>query len=146
MTRATRRAKKPADEHTLLGARITGYEVRITAERNVVLKLADRREADPRDPLYTYITTLQVEGECTYPDAADLRLTLEDIHARDSSGTPQYRPYRGEDVPVYEPPPGITVMSRGRQPRTWQTYLPVAPRLASDMLTALATGAAPFSS
>lgn len=160
MVPAGGRSKKPQDTYTLLGARITHYEMRVTAGLNADLKLADRRVATPQAPLYTYITTLQIEGMCTYPDerageqydllivgdshAAKLQLTLEDIHVRDASCSRQYRQYRGEDVPVYAPPPGISIMYRGTKRRVWHAYLTVAPHLATDMLTGLATGAASF--
>lgn len=76
--------------------------------------------------------------------AARDRLTVADIQARDGYGGPKTRLYRGVEIPVYERPAGITTMFPGGGKRHFQTYLPVPPQLASDMLTALAAGAAPY--
>jgi len=152
--------KKPTETHEHLGARVISYKVGIEAGLNMDLKGGALRQPDPSDPLYTYHTVLQLWGEGIWPDeragevfdflivgdpyAEEHRLTLADIQTRDRYGGPKTRPYRGVEIPVYQPPPGISVMFPGGGKHHHQTYLPVSPQLASDMLTALATGAAPY--
>ncbi|TQE99598.1 MAG: hypothetical protein FKY71_07725 [Spiribacter salinus] len=154
------RKKKPAEAHEHLGARVTGYKIDIEAGLNLDLKGGGLRYPAPDDPLYTYRTLLTLYGECIDPDerageiydflivgdarAARDHLTVADIQDRDRDGGPKTRLYRGVEIPVYDRPPGITTMFPGGGKRHFQCYLPVPPQLASDMLTALAAGAAPY--
>lgn len=152
--------KKPTETHEHLGACVTGYKLDIEAGLNLDLKSGGLRYPEPQDPVYTYRTLITLYGEGVYPDerageiydflivgdarAAEHRLTIADIQARDRDGVPKTRLYRGVEIPVYERPAGITTMFPGGGKRHFHAYLPVPPQLASDMLTALATGAAPY--
>jgi hypothetical protein len=152
--------KKPTETHEHLGARVDGYKLRVEAGLNQRLKGGPALQPQPTDPLYTYRTVLQIWGEVIDPDerageffdflivgdphAADPRIQLADVQAQGRYGAPKTRSYRGAELPVYEPPAGITVMFPGGGRNHHQTYLPVPPQLASDMLTALASGAAPY--
>lgn len=154
------RKKKPPESHEHLGARVSGYKVRIEAGLNLDLKGTALRQPQPTDPLFTYHTTLLIWGEGIFPDerageffdfriigaseADDPRLELADIQGRDRHGGLKTRTYRGTEIPVYEPPPGIALMFPGGGKRHHQAILRVPPHLASDMLNALATGAAPY--
>jgi len=158
--RRSSKKKKPTESHEHLGARITDYKLRVEAGINLDLKSGGLRYPEPSDPLYTYQTVLTIYGEGVFPDeragdifdflivsdtgAEELRLTIADIQARDRYGGPKNRLYRGVEIPVYDRPPGIITMFPGGGKRHFQCYLPVPPQLASDMLTALATGAAPY--
>ncbi|TQF00201.1 MAG: hypothetical protein FKY71_04645 [Spiribacter salinus] len=161
MPRKKRPSKnKPTESHEHLGARVDGYRVRLEAGLNLDLKGSPVLHPEPTDPVFTYHTTLQIWGEGIFPDerageffdfliigtseADKPRLTLADVQARDRHGGPKTRSYRGVEIPVYEPPPGITLMFPGGGKNHHQTYLPLPPQIASDMLTALATGAAPY--
>jgi hypothetical protein len=160
MARSPRRKKKAATEqYTLLGILINRYEYRVEAGINTYLKMRPGM-AVSSDPLYTYSTVLDIEGNCIYPDeragehfsilvvgdahAAELQCTLADIQERDASGVPRYRTCRGDHVPVYERPKGITALFRRGRARSWGAYLPVPPRFASDCLIVLKTEATPF--
>lgn len=158
--RRTAREKKPVDEHEHLGARVTGYKLDIKAGLSLDLKSGGVRYPEPADPVYTYGTTIALYGEGVFPDerageiydflivgdarAAKHRVTIADIQDRDRYDGPKTRLYRGVEIPVFERPAGIAIMFPGGGKRHFQTYLPVPPELASDMLTALATGAAPY--
>ncbi|MBS9405465.1 hypothetical protein KG088_17820 [Halomonas sp. TRM85114] len=160
MARAPRQKKKAATEqYTLLGILINRYEYRVEAGINTYLKMRPGM-AGTSDPLYTYRTVLDIEGNCIYPEeregehfgillvgdahAVELQRTLADIQERDASGHPRYRTYRGDHVPAYERPKGITPLFRSGGARSWGAYLPVPPRLTSDFLIALKTEATPF--
>ena len=152
--------KKPTDTYETLAAKVTDYKLRIRAGLNSNLKGNPIRQPRPTDPLYTYETWIQIYVECTEPskragetydifmvadpNADDLKLTLDDVQARDRAGNPKTRFYRGAEITVYEPPPGITVVSPGGGKRHHHVYLRVAPSLASNMITALSADAAPF--
>nr|WP_299379565.1 hypothetical protein [uncultured Halomonas sp.] len=160
MTRSPRRKKRAATEqYSLLGILINRYEYRVEAGINTSLKMRPGM-ASISGPLYTYGTVLDIEGNCIYPDeragehfgvcivgdayTTDFQLTLKDIQEPDASGFPCYRTYRGDRVPVYERPKGITPLCRGGGARSWRAYLPVPPWLASDFLLVLKTEATPF--
>ncbi|WP_306169359.1 hypothetical protein [Halomonas sp. MMSF_3323] len=159
MARAPRRKKAATEQFTLLGILVKRYEYRVEAGINTYLKLRPGM-ALTSDPLYTYCTVLDIEGNCIYPDervgehfgvylvgdahATDPQLTLTDIQERDASGVPRYRTYRGDRVPVYDRPKGIAPLVRGGGARSWQAYLRVPPQIASDFLIVLKTEETPF--
>lgn len=106
-----------------------GYEVSADAGINHNLRMD--RPLFPRDddPVYEYVTTLDIAGIATNPQdrAAEryeitlrgeggyrsgMGLTLRDMQARDEGGGLRYRTSRGERLPVYEPPPGLCRLYR----------------------------------
>lgn len=110
---------------------------------------------DERDPLYKFTAHLDIEGTSTYPDkrAGDayeitiygddspsqrLNLTLKDVQARDNHGAPQYRTYRGREIPVFNPPRGMGHIDKVRGEKRWTGWLWVAPRFVQDALVLLA--------
>lgn len=137
------RKKKPVakEEHTHLAIRIDGYDVNLEAAVN-------RYAYDPRyafrdpsgEPLYPLSVRLVIAGTCTYPkDRAgnayevtiygdDARvvewgLKLKDIPKTDERGARQYRSYRGKQIPVYDPPPGIGHLEKTRGESAWTAWV-----------------------
>lgn len=147
--------KGPKDEHTFLAIRVERYEASTEASLNLNLKTNLPLFARDEDPVYTFVTTLKINGVSTYPEgrageryevtvrgeaihAGDFSLTLRDVQKRGEYGAPVYRSHRGEPLPIYQPPPGIALIERRRGAAIWDLWVPVAPRLVSDMLVLLA--------
>lgn len=106
------------------------------------------------DLAYEFVTTLQITGVCQAPvkrkgekfsisitgrelHAGERSLTLKDFQARDEHWLPKYRMYRGEQIPVYDPPRGFGLLTRERGTGIWRAWLWVPPYLVSDMLSLL---------
>ena len=149
MTRR-RKLKKPEEEHTHLAIRVESYEVSADASISMNLTMDRPLFYQDDDPVYEFVSTLKISGKSTYPEnrAGDtyevsvrgdesyrvLALTLRDMQARDDCGVPIYRSYRGEQIPVFNRPPGFATMKRQRGTRIWDIWMRVAPRFVSDML------------
>jgi hypothetical protein len=150
-----KKPKRSDDEHTFLAIRVERYEVSTDASLNLDLKTSHPLFARDDDPVYTFVTSLEISGVSTYPEsrageryevrvrgeathAGDFSLTLRDVQKRDEHGAPVYRSYHGEPLPVYQPPSGIALIERRRGTAIWDLWVAVAPRLVSDMLVLLA--------
>lgn len=158
MPRRSRRRKKQEEEYTFLGIRVSSYQAGMDASINHdAYNPQYAFNLDERDPLYRFITRLLIIGAATWPEdragdiyevtlygdeapSRNLNATLDDVHARDEHGSRQYRTYRGKRVPVYKPPSGIGLLYKVRGEKRWTAWINAPPRLASDMLTLLASG------
>lgn len=153
MAKRKRKTKSQPEEHTHLSIRLETHEVRIEASLNGNLKMSRPLMFDDEDPVYEFHTGIELLGPSTYPperaeetyqvqlygDArrGRLDLTLKDVQARDEYLAPAYRTYRGEQIPIYEGPPGLATLSRRRAEKIWDAWVPVAPRVITDVLILL---------
>jgi hypothetical protein len=160
MGRRRARRKRSEDEYANLAIRVERYEA--TAAASINHKIYYPQHAfnlDELDPVYRFITHLVITGTATYPEdrAGDvyevtvygddapsgyLQATLEDFQVRDEHRTPQYRTYRGRQVPIYKAPHGLGLLQKERGEARWTAWINVLPRLVSDMLMLLGTGKA----
>ena len=151
----SRKVKKPEEVYTLLSIRVDTYEARadVTINYNVIhpqyaIDLHDS------DPLFRHVTQLVIAG--TLSDPADrpgdryeitlrgddspgtsVNATLQDAQVRGEYGSPQYRQYRGREIPVYKPPSGLGLINKERGQPFWRGWVTIAPRLVTDMLVLL---------
>lgn len=150
-----KRQSKPEEEHTRIAIRVEAYAAQVDAgiNRNAFAPQY-AWDLNDDDPLYTFTSYLQITGMSVYPegragdryeltiygdDAPSRRLDakLKDAQARDKHGSPQYRSYRGREIPVYSPPEGMGLLDKIRGERSWTAWLHAAPRFVSDALTLL---------
>jgi len=158
MPRKKRKPRIPEEEHTHLAVRVTSHEASAGAAVNHnVYAPQYARNVDDDDPLYEFTAHLVISGIATYPedragetyeltiygnDAPSRRLdaTLKDAQVRDRYDAPQYRPYRGRQIPVYDPPKGIGHLDKIRGEPRWAGRLFVRHQFVSDALALLALG------
>lgn len=163
MPRRTKRRKRPEEEHTHLAIRVEHCEASVEAAINYnVYSPQSAWNANDDDPLHRFTTRLTVAGKSTYPDeragdtyevtiygdnpgSGDVRAaTLRDVQARDEHGSPKYRQYRGRQIPIYDPPPGMGLIDKIRGEPRWTAWLRVSPRFATDALALLTIGRSLF--
>lgn len=154
MAKKKRARKKVDDEYTSLSIKIEKHEVKSEASLNIDLKMDRPIFSRDDDPVYEFVTSLEISGVSTYPKkragdqyeitirgqephTGNLKLTLHDVQARDDDRCLMYRTYRGERYPVYDAPPGIATISRRHGTRIWDAWVYFVPRLVSDMLVLL---------
>ncbi|WP_027037099.1 hypothetical protein [Mesorhizobium ciceri] len=106
-------------------------------------------------------TRLTVAGIATYPEeragetyevtiygdnlgSGDIRATVKDVQERDDRCAPKYLQYRGRQIPIYKPPPGMGLIDKIHGERRWTAWLRVSPRFTSDALALLGNGRALF--
>ncbi|MEI9410493.1 hypothetical protein [Mesorhizobium salmacidum] len=158
MPRKTKRQKQPDEEHTHLAIRVERYEASVEAAINYnVYTPQTAWSSDDDDPLYRFISRLTVAGLSTYPEeragdtyeitvygdnlgSGDIRATLKDVQERDQHGSVKYRQYRGTQIPIYNPPPGIGLIDKIRGEPRWTAWLRVSPHYTSDALALLRNG------
>ncbi len=155
MLRKKNRRKKQEQEHTHLAVRVEHYEARVEGSVNHNIYAPQYAwDLDENEPLYTFETQLVISGLSTYPkeragdtyeltiygnDVPSQRLsrTLKDAQARDDNGSPKYREYRGERIPVYNPLPGIALLNKVRGEQHWTVWLHAAPQFLNNALILL---------
>lgn len=155
MPRKSKRQKKPAVEHERIGIRVESFEARADASINYNLYQPQYAvRMDERDPVYVFQADLQLTGKATWPEeragdiyelairsddspSGDLGLTLDDIQAREKTGARKYRQYRGREIPVFVPPPGMGLINKRRGEPRWYAWATVAPRFVQDALAVL---------
>lgn len=147
-----RRKKDALSTHTLLGIRLSGFTARVDA--SVSYKVLDPRHYQEDAKVYEFASSLEVEGDCMYPEEragesyrltvygrelneGEFTLTLADCHVRDDKGLLQYRKRGDKRVPLYKVPKGIGLLDRQRRTRIWAGTVWVSSRVVSDMLTLL---------
>lgn len=158
MARRKTRRRKSEDKHTYLALRVQGYEAQAEAALNLnAIYPQSAINLDDRDPLFRFITQLTITGTVTAPPARSgevfslsiygddapsraVNATLERVQARDERGHPRYRPYHGDMLPVYEPPPGLGLLHKVRGEKCWTGWVNALPRYVSDLLALLGTG------
>jgi hypothetical protein len=148
---ATRR-RNPESQHTFLAVRVEDYSADAGVGVNLDL-VTDRPLFSTDDDLvYQSVTHIEIRGTCFHPadrenepyeiqvsgdESSRSKLTLKDVRARDEYDVPRYRPYRGQQIPVYNAPPGLAVLHRNRNDRTWRAWINVDPKVATSMLVLL---------
>jgi len=127
MPRRKGRQLKAGATFTDLGIRVDAYEAAVEASVNHAAYQPETAwTSEEDDPLYQFDAQLTISGICVYPDeragesyeltiygrdlpSQRLRMTLRDAQARDKGGMPQYRSYRGREIPVYVKPKGVGI-------------------------------------
>lgn len=155
MPRRAKHERRPAEEHTHIAIRVDNYQAAVTASINHdVYGPQYALSLDDDDPVYEFTNQVIVTGTATYPneragdtyeftiygDDAPSRhhdAKLKDVQARDKYGSPQYRTYRGKQIPVYVAPKGLGVLNKIRGEASWRAWLFVAPRFVNDALMLL---------
>lgn len=158
MARTKNHRKKPEEEHTYLTIRVEQYEACVqTSVNHNVYAPQHAWDSDENNPLYPFSTRLTITGISTHPetrageayeltvygdDARSRRhnTTLKDAQTRDEHESPQYREYRGRQIPVYNPPNGLGLLEKVRGEPRWIAWLFVAPRFVNDALVLLGQG------
>ncbi len=158
VSRRKNRQKRPDDEHSYLAIRVDDYEVNIgaTVNHNALAPQFAWNSGDD-DPLFEFVTRLVISGTISYPEersgarfeitflasntgSEDIRLTLKDVQARDEHGVPEYRTYRGRQVPIYKAPKGMGLIDKVRGELSWVAWLRVSPSFVSNALALLGSG------
>lgn len=150
--------KKPEEEDTHLAVKVERYEARVEAAVNSdVYRPQYALDLSDDDKLYQVTTQLLIYGVTTYPenragDAFELTVygedassrrhsaTLKDVQARDKNNVPQYRSYRGRQIPIYTPPRGIGFIDKIRGEARWAAWMFVPSRFIEDALILLGQG------
>ncbi|UCI23529.1 hypothetical protein [Mesorhizobium sp. B2-8-5] len=158
----TKRQNGPEEEHTHIAIRVESCEVSVKARINHDVYAPEYAwDLDDGDPLYQFTTQLTVVGMATYPegragdayelaiygsnsDTRRLSATVKDVQARDEHGLPQYRSYRGRQIPIYNPPSGMGLIKKIRGEPRWTAWLYVPPNFTSDALALLSNGRSLF--
>lgn len=151
------RRKKPKDNYFHISIRVERYKIRTEASIHPNANHPEfAYKLDDRDPIFKFASDLTIFGTAFAPkqraghiyevtiygdDSPSSRMhsQLKDLHIRDEKGLLQYRTHRGKSVPVYAKPPGLGLLGKERGQLQWTAYVPVLPRLASDMLVLLTT-------
>lgn len=150
-----RRTKSPAEVYTRLSLRIEDYRVRASAGINHYAHNPEYAWRNTEDePLYEFETHLEITGSCIDPtkragDSYELTIysevdpenhiywKLRDVQAIDEHRVPQYRTYRGKEIPVYRPPKGMGTLGKIQREPRWHGAIWAQPRYISDLLTVL---------
>jgi len=155
MPRRVSHRRKAEQEHTHIAIRVERYEAGITASINQNVHGAQYAwKLDDEDPVYEFTNQARIIGTATYPperagnvyqltfygtDAPSQRLDtkLKDVQARDKYGSPQYRTYRGREIPVFVAPKGLGLLDKVRREASWTGSIFVVPRFVTDALVLL---------
>lgn len=155
MSRKKGKRAKIHEQYTFVSIHVESYEVSLDASVNsAVYSPQYTWSLNDGSPLYEFKTYLTIRGICISPKerageiydltmySADLKAsrinaTLEDAQKRDEFGSPQYRTYRGKQIPVYDPPKGLSIVEKVRGQPRWTSWLPVQSNFATDLLTLL---------
>jgi hypothetical protein len=139
-------------DYTFLSIKVESYEAAVGVSVNLNLRTSVPHWYSDEDPVFTPEMRLEVMGTCISPreragDNYEIVIygeraereqpKLKDIHVRDGHEVPVYRSYRGQQIPVYKPPPGIAVLKKQRGRPEWSLAVWVLPQVSSDMLTLL---------
>jgi len=151
--------KRNEDEYTALSIKVESYEVAVGVSVNLNLQTPVPIRYSDDDPVFTPDLKLEFVGTSTYPEqragdryeivvygerAEKEQLKLKDIHVRDKHELPVYRTYRGQEIPVFKPPPGIAVLDKRPGIREWSLWVFVVASVARDMLTLLTASRRPL--
>jgi hypothetical protein len=142
-------------EYSFLSLVVADYSVRTGAAINH--KVRDARQSDREARIYDNHTVLDLTCHNIDPDepltdvysfhiygnrfsATDFGVTLADFHVEDEEGLKKYRKRKGVEIPVYDIPKGLAVLTQFRDERSWWSALWLAPDIVSDMLALLSCG------
>ena len=152
--KATRK-RSDSEVHTHLSIKVEDHEASVSASVNhLAYEPQYGWHSGGEEPVYEFRNSVIVSGTATWPEqragdhyeitlygggspVRDLDARLKDLAELDAHGSPRYRKYRGREVPVYRPPPGLGVLDRVRGEPTWRTYLFVKPTFADRWLALL---------
>lgn len=154
-SRKRKRQNKSDEEHSHVIIRLEHYDASVDARVNHYAYAPQYAwNLDDDDPLYEFTNRIVLTGKSTYPPERQghyyeltiygtesrshrLNAKLKDIQARDKYGSPQYRKYRGNQIPIYQPPNGLGLVDKVRGEKRWTAWLFVAPRFVNDLLVLL---------
>jgi hypothetical protein len=139
-------------EYSFLTLEVNSFDVRIGSAINH--KLRTRKACSPSIKVQEHHTVLDLTCNNIDPDnpLSDsysftiygdahpyprLESTLEDCHEEDEEGFKKYRKQKGVEIPVYDIPKGLAVLSKLRGERHWSTALWLPRDIVSDMLVLL---------
>lgn len=140
------------DEYTFLSIKVESYEAAVGVSVNINLRTSVPDSYSDEQPVFTPDMRIEIVGTSTYPEhRANVRYEitvygersereqpkLKDVRALDKHGVPIYRPYRGRQIAVFRPPPGIAVLNKRRASEDLSLAIWVLPQVASDMLVLL---------
>lgn len=149
------RKRKLEEQYFYIEAEIVSYEARAEASLNSnAFGPQYALNLDRDDPVYKFTSQLSVIARQIYPEkqtgaeyeiafygddapSRRLGLTLGDIQVRDKHGAGQYRSYRGQEIPVYAPPPGLCCLEKVRGVARWHGWISTTPRFLNDALLLL---------
>jgi hypothetical protein len=155
MPRTASPRRKAAEEHTHIAIRVERYDADITASVNHSVHAAQYAwNLNDDDPVYEFTNQLRITGTATYPPlragnaylltlygtaapSHHLDAKLKDVQARDEHGSPQYRKYRGREIPVFVAPKGLGLLDKVRGETSWTGWIIATPRLVTDALVLL---------
>ena len=155
MPRTARRGRKTEEENTHIAIRVERYEADVAASINHNVYGAQYAwNLNDDDPVYEFTNQTRITGTATYPpqragdafqltlygtDAPSHRLgtKLKDVQARDEHGSPQYRKYRGREIPVFIAPKGLGLLDKVRGETSWNGWIFASPRFVTDALVLL---------
>lgn len=92
------------------------------------------RIVEPKDRFNHKLTLYLMGGES--PSSRN-NSTLKDAQSRGKYGEPQYRTYRGREIPIYDPPNGLARLRKVTGEAEWISFMWVPSLLISDMLVLL---------
>jgi hypothetical protein len=121
-----------AINHELRTDRICSPDTKISAHHTILELTCNNIDPDkPLDDAYSFT----VYGDAhPYPR---LESTLEDCHEEDEEGFKKYRKQKGVEIPIYDIPKGLAVLSKQSGERHWSTALWLPRDIVSDMLVLL---------
>lgn len=150
MASKRKRPRRPAEEFTYLAIRVAQCEASVDASVNrTVYGPQYAWRLDDEDPLYECKSRLTIIGTSLYPErragqayeltiygdaSPRMNVTLKDAQARDDYGSPQYREYRGRQIPVYDPPRGLGRLEKVRGEPSWRACVFLPPHYVSEVL------------
>ncbi len=151
-----KRRPKVIDVYTEVVIQVGSYDAAVDAAINhVVYAPQNAFKLDDSDPVFAFKTRLVVRGVSTYPPerasdqyeftiygddapSQDIHTTLKDVQKREGGyGLPQYREYRGRQIPIYEPPSGLGLIEKIRGQKQWSVWVHAPTRFTNDLLTLL---------
>lgn len=151
--------RKRRDTFDFLSMWLTGYDFRVELGVNTNLRMSPVW-VSLEDRILESRNWLEISGKCfdpeeragekfvitlsAEPSPKGFSETVRDVQQRDRDGVPQFRPHRGVQVPVFECPLGVAVLSRERRDGPWHAWMSVPERYVSDCLTVLSSKTARY--
>lgn len=144
--------KKPKERYTDLLIRLVRHEVRVDAA--VSYKFHESGYIDADAPAYKHSTSLELVGECIEPPeragytyyitiygvdsgSEPINHTIKDYRAIGKDGSPATKKTRNGYVPIYNPPPGIGLITKVRGEPEFGAFAHIAEHTVSSMLILL---------
>ena len=155
MPRKQKQAQRPKEEYTLIVVQVESHEasMEVCVNRDVYAPQYAFRPGD-EEPLVEFKTRLTVIGTSIVPkrragETYELTVygddspshkhdaTLASAQVRNEYGSPQYRSYRGRQIPIYRPPGGLGVLHKVTGEPRWSLWTFVPTRFATDTILLL---------